>query len=141
MEVWESFYITSTSRTGPISVPHRDDLRRGWAALYQIQVRNRAVMATTDSVLKRLVGEQLSAVTFVMDYLHLDFDGQNINLYVWPTIEIEGEARGGPQERQGLGRWLCCLHWSHGDRCRGVPDRWSRGPLRPGRYSGATERG
>ena len=49
-------------------------------------------MATTDSVLKRLVGEQLSAVTFVMDYLHLDFDGQNINLYVWPTIEIEGEA-------------------------------------------------
>ena len=97
-------------------------------------------MATTDSVLKRLVGEQLSAVTFVMDYLHLDFDGQNINLYVWPTIEIEGEARRSAGA-SGYRDAALCLHWSHGDRCRGVPDRWSRGPLRPGRYSGATERG
>lgn len=36
--------------------------------------------------LERLVGEQLSSVIFVQDYLQLDFDGKRLTLNVWPTV-------------------------------------------------------
>jgi hypothetical protein len=39
--------------------------------------------------LKELVGTQLSAVTFVMDYIQLTFDGsRTLNANTWPTVEI-----------------------------------------------------
>lgn len=38
--------------------------------------------------LKILVGEKLSSVTFVMDYLQLDFDGNSFNLHVWPSVTV-----------------------------------------------------
>ncbi len=40
----------------------------------------------TSHVLDTLVGEQLSSVTFVQDYLQLDFDGKRLTLNVWPVI-------------------------------------------------------
>lgn len=38
-----------------------------------------------------LIGEQLSSVTFVQDYLQLDFDGFVISFYDWPFINISNE--------------------------------------------------
>ena len=38
-----------------------------------------------------LVGEKLSAVTFVLDYLQVDFDGNQFTFYIWPTVFVEGE--------------------------------------------------
>ena len=35
-----------------------------------------------------LVGEKLSSVTFVLDYLQVDFDGNNLTLNVWPVVII-----------------------------------------------------
>jgi len=35
-----------------------------------------------------LVGEKLSSVTFVLDYLQLDFDGNRFTLNVWPMVVI-----------------------------------------------------
>jgi hypothetical protein len=37
-------------------------------------------------ILEKLTGEQLSAVTFVQDYLQLQFDGPLLNIFVWPRI-------------------------------------------------------
>lgn len=37
-----------------------------------------------------IVGEQLSAVIFVQDYLQLDFDGNKFTLNVWPEVNING---------------------------------------------------
>jgi len=34
-----------------------------------------------DSIFEQLVGEQLSSVTFVQDYLQLSFDGPRINVF------------------------------------------------------------
>ncbi len=33
-----------------------------------------------------LLGEQLSSVTFVQDYLQLDFDGVQLTYNVWPSV-------------------------------------------------------
>jgi hypothetical protein len=38
------------------------------------------------STLERLKGQELSAVTFVRDYLQLQFDGPFLNIFVWPRI-------------------------------------------------------
>ena len=38
-----------------------------------------------------LVGEKLSSVTFVLDYLQLDFDGNGFTMFIWPTIISENE--------------------------------------------------
>jgi len=35
----------------------------------------------------KLIGEQLSSVEFVQDYLQLHFDGRTITIYVWPVIQ------------------------------------------------------
>jgi hypothetical protein len=38
------------------------------------------------SILDELKGRNLSAVTFVQDYLQLQFDGPLLNVFVWPRI-------------------------------------------------------
>jgi hypothetical protein len=38
-----------------------------------------------------LVGEKLSSVTFVLDYLQVDFDGNQFTFYIWPTVFVDGE--------------------------------------------------
>ena len=39
-------------------------------------------------VLDALVGQQLSAVTFVQDYLQLDFEGKRLTINIWPTVSL-----------------------------------------------------
>ena len=46
---------------------------------------------TMDSLRERLKGDRLSAVTFVMDYVQFDFNGQRLTAYVWPDVEIDNE--------------------------------------------------
>jgi len=42
-----------------------------------------------EGILKnKLIGEQLSSVEFVQDYLQLHFDGPMFTLYIWPTVTI-----------------------------------------------------
>jgi hypothetical protein len=38
------------------------------------------------STLEQLKGRDLSAVTFVRDYLQLQFDGPFLNIFIWPRI-------------------------------------------------------
>ena len=40
------------------------------------------------SSLEQLKGRELSAVTFVRDYLQLQFDGPFLNVFVWPRILV-----------------------------------------------------
>jgi len=42
------------------------------------------------SPLQAIVGEYLSSVTFVMDYLQLDFSGYGFTMNSWPTITVSG---------------------------------------------------
>jgi hypothetical protein len=39
-----------------------------------------------------LIGEQLSSVIFVQDYLQLDFDGNILTCYLWPEVEIDNKV-------------------------------------------------
>jgi hypothetical protein len=39
-----------------------------------------------------LIGEQLSSVIFVQDYLQLDFDGKRITCNEWPTVNLLKES-------------------------------------------------
>lgn len=41
---------------------------------------------------KKLIGEQLSSVEFVQDYLQLHFDGRTITAYVWPKVFVNIET-------------------------------------------------
>ncbi len=38
--------------------------------------------------LEIIVGEQLSSVEFVQDYVQLRFDGPNLTLFVWPSLHF-----------------------------------------------------
>jgi hypothetical protein len=51
-----------------------------------------------------LGGEKLSSVTFVMDYLQLDFDGNQFTLYIWPVVNFGGKEYlfGEPSYRDNL---------------------------------------
>lgn len=40
----------------------------------------------TKNHLDRLIGEQLSAVQFIHDYLQLHFNDQGLTCYIWPEI-------------------------------------------------------
>src|ERR1700686_1222650 len=40
--------------------------------------------------LEKIVGEQLSSVEFVQDYVQLHFDGPTITAFVWPTLNLGG---------------------------------------------------
>lgn len=42
--------------------------------------------------LQAAVGEYLSSVTFVMDYLQIDFCGHRFNMYNWPTVIIGAQT-------------------------------------------------
>jgi len=44
------------------------------------------------SPLQTVVGEYLSSVNFVMDYLQLDFPGYGFTMNNWPTITIENRT-------------------------------------------------
>lgn len=44
---------------------------------------------TKENFLDILIGEKLSSVTFVMDYLQADFDGNRFTFYIWPVVTIE----------------------------------------------------
>ena len=48
--------------------------------------------------LESLIGEQLSAVTFVMDYVQFQFDGAVLTAFTGPEAEVFTPARasGGP---------------------------------------------
>lgn len=37
---------------------------------------------------KSLIGEQLSSVEFVQDYLQLHFDGNTLTFYSWPIVTL-----------------------------------------------------
>lgn len=55
-----------------------------------------------NELVQRIVGKKLSAVTFVMDYLQLQFDGPGINAYTPVTVSTAGKsyvfsAPGAPQ--------------------------------------------
>ena len=39
-----------------------------------------------------IVGEQLSSVEFVQDYLQLHFDGPTLTLFGWPTLNLHGKT-------------------------------------------------
>jgi hypothetical protein len=41
---------------------------------------------TTVTTIEELKGRELSAVTFVRDYLQLHFDGPYLNVFVWPRV-------------------------------------------------------
>lgn len=51
-----------------------------------------------------LIGEQLSSVTFVQNYLQLDFDGRRLTINEWPSVNTQnGEVRfGEPSYRDDL---------------------------------------
>jgi hypothetical protein len=42
--------------------------------------------------LDRIIGEQLSSVEIVQDYVQLHFDGPTITAFVWPTINSGGNT-------------------------------------------------
>lgn len=44
------------------------------------------------SPLQNIKGEYLSSVTFVMDYLQLDFSGYGFNMYSWPFVTVSGKT-------------------------------------------------
>jgi hypothetical protein len=56
------------------------------------------------SPLQRLVGEKLSSVTFVMDYVQLRFDGPLLTAYTGPDVTFGGKvfAWGKPGFRDAL---------------------------------------
>jgi hypothetical protein len=74
------------------------------------------------SPLQSVVGEYLSSVTFVMDYLQLDFSGHGFTMNTWPTITIEnrtlGHADGGYKDA------LCSLI---GETATEVDEYWDTG--------------
>lgn len=45
-----------------------------------------------DILKSKLIGEQLSSVEFVQDYVQLHFDGRTITTYVWPEVTFGKEA-------------------------------------------------
>jgi len=58
-------------------------------------------------ILTAIIGEYLSSVTFVMDYVQLDFNGHGLNLYVWPVVVIGDRAS--RQQEIGYRDALCAL--------------------------------
>lgn len=60
------------------------------------------------NALRKLVGHELSSVTFVRDYIQLAFDGSGINAYTTPTVSCGSESLkfGQPGYRDGLCRQI-----------------------------------
>lgn len=61
-------------------------------------------MSPAESHLARLVGEKLSSVVFVADYVQFEFNGPRLTAFVWPHVNtLEGEKRlGVPGYRDAL---------------------------------------
>ena len=52
---------------------------------------------------QRVVGEQLSSVEFVQDYVQLRFDGPTLTAYVWPVVKSsEGTVRFGEPDYRNV---------------------------------------
>lgn len=49
-------------------------------------------MTTPESLLNRLLGEELSSVIFVGDYAQFDFNGPRLSTFVWPRVETVGKG-------------------------------------------------
>jgi hypothetical protein len=47
---------------------------------------------TEEKSLQMLIGEQLSAVTFVQDYLQLHFDGPRLTVFFHPVVVLGNET-------------------------------------------------
>jgi hypothetical protein len=45
-------------------------------------------------MLENIVGEQLSSVEFVQDYIQLHFDGPTLTAFVLPTVSLSGKRLG-----------------------------------------------
>ena len=43
-----------------------------------------------DILKKKLIGEQLSSIEFVQDYLQIHFDDKNFIIYIWPIVYQDG---------------------------------------------------
>ncbi|MFE3448741.1 hypothetical protein ACFXJ8_07370 [Nonomuraea sp. NPDC059194] len=58
----------------------------------------------SDSLLPALVGEEMSSVIFVRDYVQLDFDGPRLSLFVWPRVITDSTvwSMGDPGYRDAL---------------------------------------
>jgi hypothetical protein len=57
--------------------------------------------------LSSLIGEQLSAVIFVVDYLQFDFNGSRLTVFSRPVVEIRGHRERFPEH--GSRDALCSL--------------------------------
>jgi hypothetical protein len=91
-------------------------LNKGEVAVFQIPILLKALFVSgyhvTDIMkdnqgnefLNILIGEKLSSVTFVMDYVQLDFDGNRFTFNVWPAITLKGKEYkfGEPSYRDSL---------------------------------------
>lgn len=44
-----------------------------------------------ENIFKSILGEQLSSVEFVQDYLQLHFDENTLTLYNWPYLHIDSK--------------------------------------------------
>jgi len=49
-------------------------------------------MPNRATIVEELKGRELSAVTFVQDYLQLQFDGLYLNIFVWPKVMAPGAS-------------------------------------------------
>jgi len=72
---------------GPSPYPRQSDVR------HEPGVPTGVPASTNPSVLRNLIGESLSSVVFVMDYLQLDFNGTRLSSYVWPKSVIGSTVR------------------------------------------------
>lgn len=75
-----------------------------------------------DSPLQSVVGEYLSSVNFVMDYLQLDFCGYGFTMNIWPTITIENRTLA--YSDGGYKDALCSLI---GETAKEVDEYWDTG--------------
>jgi hypothetical protein len=51
-----------------------------------------AAVTENEEQLTAIIGEQLSSVEFVQDYVQFHFDGPHVIAFVWPVVEIEGKT-------------------------------------------------
>jgi hypothetical protein len=71
---------------------------------------NIPVKQTLADALTKLVGRELSSVTFVRDYIQLAFDGPGMNAYIAPTVTsgFESLGLGQPGYRDSLCGQIGC---------------------------------
>jgi hypothetical protein len=49
-------------------------------------------MSDKSPLLQKIIGEQLSSVEFVQDYIQLHFDGPTLTAFVWPVVSTNGKT-------------------------------------------------